>query len=165
MLTFHLSLWVEIQRAKLLLQLVGFNSGLLGVQMNILDDELRVSDFTCSHLAAAEVVSSQDHKMEEDEADDFDEIHDVGENENVNSESADVSPVTNDVLDIVPLEVKSSPSAALKSIAEDKRESSETNETKNSRVPLCKCTGMSVLLRSYDLWTSFPLHYFYRSSM
>ena len=147
---------------------MGYNSGLLGAQMNVLDDELRVSDFTCSHLAAAEVVSSQDHKMKEDEADDFDEIHDVGENENVNSESADVSPVTNDVLDIVPLEVKSSPSAALKSIAEDKRESSETNETekrKNSRVPLCKCTGMSVLLRSYDLWTSFPLHYFYRSSM
>ena len=146
---------------------MGFNSGLLGAQMNVLDDELRVSDFTCSHLAAAEVVSSQDHKIKEDEADDFDEIHDVGENENVNSESADVSLIT-DVLDIVPLEVKSSPSAALKSIAEDKRESSETNETekrKNSRVPLCKCTGMSVLLRSYDLWTSFPLHYFYRSSM
>ena len=125
---------------------MGFDSGLLGAQMNVLDDELRVTDFTCSQLAAVEVVSSQDHKMKENEADDFDDIHDdVGEN--AISESTDVFPVTHDVLDIVPLEVKSSPPDNLESIAEGKSESSETNETgkkRNSRVPLCKCTGIYV---------------------
>ncbi|KAL3794050.1 hypothetical protein HJC23_008938 [Cyclotella cryptica] len=48
----YLGLWVEIQRAKFLLCLVGINSGLFGAQMFILDDELNLCDLSHSPLAA-----------------------------------------------------------------------------------------------------------------
>jgi hypothetical protein len=124
----HLSLWVEIQRAKLLLQLVGISSGILGSQMLVLDDELGLCDLRNSPLAnTAKLPDAFANGIIREEA-------------NV-LEDAEITPIkSNDGDDETKSQFNDGQAISVETIKSSKAIVLPSDITDDkSRIPLCKC--------------------------
>ncbi|KAL7520399.1 hypothetical protein ACHAWX_005126 [Stephanocyclus meneghinianus] len=129
----NLSLWVEIQRAKFLLHQVGIDSGMLGYQMFLLDDELHLCDFNDSALAAAPSVFNSNREAGIAVKNEPDEI----ENELI-FDASDLKTVRPPSVPSVNVFVN----AASGQVKSSKSNIPELKATeKESMAPLCKCTA------------------------
>ena len=123
--------------------------------MLVLDDELHLSDLALSPLAAAPLVSHKPHvTAKDDECDELDEAHDDIIVENKISDSASIHPTVKPAEtppnDVLPDEIKSSSPNVLS-------DANSMDKGKESRVPLCKCTGKSTANRSSGILLSIVL--------
>ncbi|KAL3805931.1 hypothetical protein HJC23_007892 [Cyclotella cryptica] len=127
------SLWVEIQRAKFLLYNVGIDSGILGYQIFLLDDELHLCDLSDSPLAGAPSVMSSIQETQINVKNDLEENQNeftFGVSDLKYGKSSRVSSV-HVYLNAASDEVKSSQPST------PERKATE----KDCRAPLCKCTA------------------------
>ena len=112
--------------------------GLLGAQMNVLDDELCICDMSSSPLASYSAVSYQNSKAKEEDADELDDVLDeIGDNIYELTPSSPPLQTVDNVTKESSMEVK----LPLSNLPET------TTKKKQILVPLCKCTGQSILFR------------------
>lgn len=114
--------------------------------MFILDDELHISDLACSPLGQAPLVSHQTHKIaKDDEGDELDEVHDdVVDNDVVDNNISDTASAPPPVQSVEPPLNDVSPIEAKSSSLNVASNANPVEKGKESRVPLCKCTGKEI---------------------